>query len=462
MKNRKTIVGAINEDVLTFTVGKDPVLDTALAEADCIGSAAHATMLARLKLRPALFSSRDRNRVVAELVNIIRDVRNNRFRITDDDQDVHLAVERRLTEKLGDLGRRIHTGRSRNDQVALDLRLYTKTELLALFGEAAALADALTALGRRFAKFPMVGRTHMQPAMPSSVGLWATSYTESLLDDLQILQAVYRLQDRSPLGAAAGFGVPLPLDRRLTARLLGFTEPVQNVLYASGNARGKCESQTLMALSQIMLTLSRLAEDLIIYSTPEFAYFSLPAAFCTGSSIMPQKRNPDVLELIRAKASTVLGQAITVASIIKALPGGYNRDLQETKEPFIEGLRTTRASLRILAALIPAVQVNRDALRRAFTPDVFATDRALEWVAGGMSFRDAYNKAKETLSDLEGMDPHAAIARKTHYGATAGLDFAAYRRRTADLARYGQRERRRFDTAISRLLGVRYPDIPAK
>jgi argininosuccinate lyase len=263
------------------------------------------------------------------------------------------------------------------------------------------------------------------------------------------------------LGAAAGFGVPLPLDRQMTARLLGFVEPVQNVLYASGSARGKCESQTLMALAQVMLTLSRMAEDLILYSMPEFGYFSLPAAFCTGSSIMPQKRNPDVLELVRAKTATVLGQAMTVATIVKALPGGYNRDLQETKEPFIEGLRTTRASLRILAALIPAIQVNRSALARAFGPEVFATDRALEWVAGGMPFRDAYDKAKAGLADLKVMDPRLAIARKTHFGATAGLDFSIYRRRTREITLFGRRERRRFDTAVSRLLGIRYPELPA-
>jgi argininosuccinate lyase len=231
------MVGNINEEVLAFTVGKDPVLDMALAEADCIGSAAHATMLARMPLQPRLFSRQELDRILNELVAIIRKIRANRFEITAADQDVHLAVERMLTARLGALGKRIHTTRSRNDQVAVDLRLYGKTQYLHTMDEAITLAQTLLAFARRHAKVPMVGRTHMQPAMPSSVGVWASAYAESLLDDLGLQLAAYELNDRNPLGSAAGYGVPLPVDRQLTTRLLGPSTMSCMPATAGANAR---------------------------------------------------------------------------------------------------------------------------------------------------------------------------------------------------------------------------------
>ena len=335
---QKTIVGKIHPDVLAFTVGKDPVLDLELAVWDCLGTAAHVTMLSKMRVKPAVLGTGERNRVVAALVEVMREVKSGAFTITEADQDVHLAVERRLTERLGELGRKVHTGRSRNDQVAVDIRLHARDQLLGVAEEVAALAEGLVRFGRRHAKVPMVGRTHLQPAMPSSVGLWATAYAETLLDDLLLVGAAYTYNDRCPLGSAAGYGVPLPVDRALTAKLLGFSAPHHNVFHAS-NVRGKNEAVILAACGQLMLSLSRLAEDLILFSMPEFGYFVLPPELCTGSSIMPQKYNPDVLELIRAKAATVLGYGTAANTILKALPGGYNRDLQETKELYMEGLR---------------------------------------------------------------------------------------------------------------------------
>jgi len=304
----------------------------------------------------------------------------------------------------------------------------------------------------------MVGRTHQQPAMPSSVGLWASAHAESLLDDLEVLGSAYRLNNRCPLGSAAGYGVPVKIDRNLTSRLLAFDAPIHNVLYAS-NARGKVESVILASLSQVMITLSRLAEDLILYSMPEFGYFSLPAEYCTGSSIMPQKKNPDVLELVRAKAGKVLGCSAAVSTIVKGLAGGYNRDLQETKEPFMEGLGTTRACLRIMSLLVAGVGVNRDALLVGFTPSVFSADWALELVAQGMSFRDAYNYVREHLDDLKNVDPVQAIALKTHVGAPAGLDLDLLAGRSADTKKFVKRERTKYYSAISKLLGARYPHL---
>jgi len=394
--------------------------------------------------------------VVAALADVVREAKGGTFTITASDQDVHLAVERRLTERLGDLGRKVHTGRSRNDQVAVDLRLHARDQLLGLTEEVADLAESLVAFGKRHVKLPMVGRTHLQPAMPSSVGLWASAYGEALLDDLLMVEAAYTFNDRCPLGSAAGYGVPLPVDRALTAKLLGFAAPHHNVFHAS-NVRGKNESVILAACGQVMLSLSRLAEDLILFSMPEFGYFVLPPELCTGSSIMPQKYNPDVLELIRAKAAMVLGYGTAANTILKALPGGYNRDLQETKELYMEGMRVTRASLRIMALLARSLAVRPERLRAGFTPGVFATDRALELVAGGMPFRDAYQHVRTHLDELEAADPDEALALKTHEGGTAGLDFEWYRARVRDVRRWTGLRRRQSRAAFSKLLGEAFP-----
>jgi len=450
---RKTTVGEVDAGVLAYTAGQDRVLDAALVEADCFGTAAHATMLSRLALQPPLLSPADAQAIVAELRNVLADAAAGKFAITLEDQDVHLAVERRLTEKLGDLGKRVHACRSRNDQVAVDLRLFAKVRLQEAALAAAELARALLAFARRHEKVPMVGRTHMQPAMPSSVGLWASAWAESLLDDLVLLRTAYELNDQCPLGSAASYGVPLPIDRQLTSDLLGFARPVHNVLHAN-QARGKLEAIILSALGQAMLTLSRFAQDLILFSMPEFGYFRLPAEFTTGSSIMPQKRNPDVPELLRAKAAKVLAYANLVAEIVRAAPSGYNRDLQETKAPFMEGFELAISSLRILAPLVAGLEVDAAALRRGFGPDVYATDRALELVAQGMPFRDAYHEVKANLDKLAGYDPDAALAAKRHLGAPLGLDFAAMDARAQEAEAWARREQERHCACRDRLLGL--------
>lgn len=456
MAKQKTTVGTINDDVLAYTAGRDVELDHALITVDCIGTAAHVTMLSGMPVEPKLITPEECGRVIEGLVEIIGLAQKGKFKIKLADQDVHLAVERTLTQKLGDLGKKIHTCRSRNDQVAVDLRLYAKEQLLETLAEAADLAAALTAFGKKHEKVPMVGRTHMQPGMPSSVGLWATAHAESLLDDCVSLLNAYELNDQCPLGSAASYGVPLPIDRQLTSDLLGFSRPTHNVLYAN-NGRGKMESIVLSAMSQVMLTLSRLAQDFMLFTMPEFNYFKLPAEFCTGSSIMPQKQNPDVCELMRAKASRVKAAELGVYDLIKGSPTGYNRDLQEAKELFMEGVAATRASLRITTPMVKATKVNKQALIDGFTPDVFATDRALELVGEGMPFRDAYHYVKENLDELSSIDPVEAIQLKTHLGAPMGLDWDYFKDRTAAVKETVREERKRFNKAISKLLGVSYP-----
>ena len=429
---KKTITDrTVDQDILDYTVGDDPELDLALAKWDCFGTAAHVTMLSEMKgLKRPVVTRAEAAEVRRALAKIVRLAVEGRFKIRVDDQDVHMAVERMLTGELGDLGKKIHTGRSRNDQVAVDVRLHIKDQLLRTEGETAALARSLCAFGAKAGSVPLVGRTHLQPAMPSTVEMWATGHAEMILDQVENLEAAYRLADLNPLGSAAGYGVPLPLDRARTTQLLGFSRTIHNAFGAS-MARGECEASLLAALAQLMAVLSRLAEDLILFSMPEFAYFKLPRQFCTGSSIMPQKFNPDVLELVRSKAARTLGLATASLSLLHAMPGGYNRDLQDCKGLYMEGLSTVRTTLRILAKVIAGVEVDAAKCRSAFSPGVFATDAALRKVAAGEPWRDAYHDVRDHLERLEDEDPDAAVALKTHEGACLGLDRRLYERRIA-------------------------------
>ena len=252
------------------------------------------------------------------------------------------------------------------------------------------------------------------------------------LDQIENLEAAYRLADLNPLGSAAGYGVPLPLDRARTTALLGFSRTLHNCFGAS-MARGECEASLLSALAQLMCVLSRLAEDLILFSMPEFAYFRLPRAYCTGSSIMPQKYNPDVLELVRGKTAQVIGLSTAALSLLHAMPGGYNRDLQDAKLLYMKGLSTTRTTLRILAKLVAGVEVDATACRAAFTPGVFATDVALRKVAAGTPWRDAYHDVRDHLELLGTEDCDAAVKAKHHEGTCLGIDRALYRQRIASV-----------------------------
>ena len=449
MKTEKTITGDVDPDVLDYTVGDDPVLDMDLVRWDCLGTAAHVTMLSEMPVTPPVVTQEEAARVRAALADVVAD---RFFVVREQDQDVHMAVETRLTETLGDLGKKIHTGRSRNDQVAVDVRLHIKDQLLGLEGELADLAAALVDFGKVHDRVPMVGRTHLQPAMPSSVGVWATGHAEMILDQTANLEAAYTLNDACPLGSAAGYGVPLPLDRQRTSDLLGFARPLHNVFGAS-MGRGEDEAALLSALAQLMAVLSRLAEDMLLFSMPEFGYFTLPRAYCTGSSIMPQKYNPDVLELVRSKTAQVLGLATAALSMLHAMPGGYNRDLQDCKGLYMKGLSITRTTLRILAKFVRGLGIDEAKLRAGFIPGVFATDVALRKVAAGTPWREAYHQVRDNLEALATEDPDAAVAAKTHAGATAGLDYALYAGRVAALRTSVAARMEQFEAKMKELLG---------
>jgi argininosuccinate lyase len=407
---------ALDALIESYTVGRDDQLDQQLLPADALASMAQARQLAKI----GLISPSEADSLVAELGRIVVEWKEGTFRVLRSDEDCHTAIENRLTERLGEAGKKIHTGRSRNDQVLTALRVYGRSRLELVRGGVLGLAGDLIDFAGTHRNVPMPGRTHLQTGMPSSVGLWAAAWAEELLDTLVLAEAAYRLIDRSPLGFAASYGVPLPLDREYSASLMGFPSVHHNVLAAS-HSRGKGEAAVLDVLDQIGLTLSRMAQDLILFSLPEFGYFRLPAELCTGSSIMPQKKNPDALELTRAKSAALSAWSAQVKNILRSQPSGYNRDLQETKEPYFRGLDLAAEMLAIMALTVRRLEVVPEALERAFTPDIFAADAAYELVRGGMTFRDAYREVGRNLDRLEGRDPKKTLADRTHTGAAGNL-----------------------------------------
>jgi argininosuccinate lyase len=441
----------LNELVEAFTVGDDYLLDANLVAADCTASIAHAIMLKEI----CILSPAELDSLKKELLDIIELASQGKFPIKPSDEDCHTAIENHLVKKLGDAGKKIHTGRSRNDQVIAALRLYARDYLSELELRCTNLIGSLLAFTRQYRDMPMPGRTHMQIAMPSSLGLWALSFAEQLLDDLSLVETAYTLNDMCPLGSAASYGVPLPLKRELVAELLGFSKLQNNVLYVN-NSRGKIESIILDAAGQIVLSLSKLAEDLIIFSMPEFKYFNLPAELCSGSSIMPQKKNPCALELVRAKSATIFAYSSQIKNIVRALPSGYNRDFQETKGPFIRGVNTALACVEVMNLCVQKLEINDKKLLNGFIPEIFATDRALELVKQGIPFRDAYKEVGLHLDKLKTMNPDKIIKAKTATGNTGNLGSEKAEEELARKKKLYADQRAKVDEAVCKLLGKSY------
>jgi len=400
-----------------FTVGKDYILDMELVEADVLGNLAQTAMLEKI----GIVSKDERAAAKKALLEILKEYGGGAFRIERSDEDVHTAVENAVTAKAGDVGKKIHTARSRNDQVIVDTRIYTRDRLIEIMDVALKMAAALLDFAEKNKDVPYPGRTHTQVAMPSSIGLWAGAFAEALLDDYLLLQLAYELNNQNPLGSAASYGVSVPIDREYTTKLLGFAKPVNNVLYAN-NSRGKFEQTIIFACSQVMLDLAKLANDTILFAIPEFGYFKLPAKYCPGSSIMPQKKNPCQLELTRSKAATVTAALLEVMMIGKGLYSGYNRDLQDSKEPLLKSLAITRDSLIVNRMIVETLEVDPKAAKKGFTPDIFAADVALRMATDqGIPFRDAYKQVGLNLDALKAQDPVANIKSKTHIGAPGNL-----------------------------------------
>jgi argininosuccinate lyase len=378
----------------------------------------------------------------AELRRALDEADAGGFTVSDDDEDCHSALEHRLVERLGEIGEKIHTGRSRNDQVMAALRLYLKHALLGIETEMLTTVRSLLDFGRRNERVVMPGFTHLRRAMPSSVGLWAAGYAEVLLDDLELIDAAYRLADRGPLGSAAGYGVPLPLDRQAVSDVLGFASP-QLAVTAAQLSRGKLEATVLCALWTVARDLAALAWDVVLFSSDEYGYFTLPVELATGSSIMPQKKNPDIFELTRGRAGVVAGLASQAMAVAGSLPGGYHRDLQLAKGPMMEGLDTVGAMLGMMASAVPRIGVDAENCAADVGGDLLATDEVYRRVREGVPFRTAYRQvAAETRNGVEmpALDAATILGARNHLGGAGApaLDELATRADRADAGVQGR------------------------
>ncbi len=377
----------VNQEIEKFTVGRDRELDLYLARYDVLGSMAHITMLESI----GLLGKDEQPVLLEELRRFHADIEAGRFIIEEGVEDVHSQVELLLTRKLGDVGKKIHSGRSRNDQVLVDLKLFTRAQLQDIAEEVRVLFEELQAQSERYKGVLMPGYTHLQVAMPSSFGLWFGAYAESLVDDLLFLQAAYKMTNRNPLGSAAGYGSSFPLNRTLTTELLGFDSMNYNVVYAQ-MGRGKMERNVAFALAGIAGTLSKLAFDACLFNSQNFGFVKLPDNCTTGSSIMPHKKNPDVFELTRAKCNKIQALPQQIILIMNNLPCGYFRDLQIIKEVFLPAFEELKDCLRMAAYIINKIQVNEHILDDPKYDNMFSVEEVNRLATGGMPFRDAYKK----------------------------------------------------------------------
>ena len=377
----------VDQDIERFTVGKDQLMDLYLAKYDVLGSMAHITMLESI----GLLTRDELNLLLKELKNIYQLAEDGKFSIEEGIEDVHSQVELMLTRKLGDIGKKIHSGRSRNDQVLLDLKLFTRSAIEEIYDAVKDLFDVLLEQSERYKSVLMPGYTHLQIAMPSSFGLWFGAYAESLTDDLQLLLSALKVCNRNPLGSAAGYGSSFPLNRQMTTDLLGFDGLNYNVIYAQ-MGRGKMERTVSFALASIAGTISKMAFDSCMFTSQNFNFIKLPAQFTTGSSIMPHKKNPDVFELTRAKCNKIQNLPQQISGIINNLPSGYFRDLQIIKEVFLPSFSELLDCLRMTTSMMSQIEVNTHLLEDDKYLYIFSVEEVNRRTLAGIPFRDAYKQ----------------------------------------------------------------------
>ncbi len=397
-----------------FTVGRDREMDMLLAEADVLGSLAHTRMLESI----GLLTADELESVQRELKNILTTIRKGDFTIAPDTEDVHSQVENMLTERLGETGKKIHSGRSRNDQVLVDLRIFLRREIVEIVRAAKTLFDRLQALSEQHKNVLMPGYTHLQIAMPSSFGLWFGAYAESLVDDMQMMLAAWRVTNRNPLGSAAGYGSSFPLDREMTTRLMGFDSPDYNAVYAQ-MGRGKTERIVAQAVSSLAATLGRFAMDNTLFLNQNFGFISYPDNLTTGSSIMPHKKNPDVWEITRGKCNLLQALPNTVAMLTTNLPLGYHRDLQLLKEVLFPALQDIKEVLSMADYMLAHVEVNRNILDDPKYSYLFSVESVNALVLEGVPFRDAYRRVGAQIEAGE-YEPDKKVSH-SHLGSIGNL-----------------------------------------
>jgi argininosuccinate lyase len=397
-----------------FTVGNDRELDLVLAKYDAIGSIAHAKMLGEIQL----LTIAETDSLVRALNEILQDIEKGNFEIEDTFEDVHSKIEYLLTVKLGDTGKKIHTARSRNDQVLVDVNLYLKDVVIAFKEQVKSLFDLLMVSAEKHQKVLLPGYTHLQIAMPSSFGMWFSAYAETLIDDITILNAALKVVDQNPLGSAAGYGSSFPINRTFTTKELGF-ETLKFNAVAAQMSRGKSEKTVAFAMSSIAATLSKFAMDVCLYTSQNFDFISLPTHLTTGSSIMPHKKNPDVFELIRGKCNKIQALPYEITLITNNLPSGYHRDLQLLKEGLFPAIENLKACLDIAIFAIKDIKVKEHILDDKKYNYLFTVDALNELVVAGIPFRDAYKTVAEQLESGTFQSPKAT--KHTHEGSINNL-----------------------------------------
>ena len=405
---------AAHEKVDHFTVGKDREYDLVLAQYDCQASSAHAKMLAKI----GLIRPEEAEQLVAVLTEIQQQAEAGTFTIEKEFEDMHSKIEHVLTERLGDLGKKIHTARSRNDQVLVAMHLYIKHELGAIKTQVTTLFDLLLSLAEKHQNELMPGYTHLQVAMPSSFGLWFSAYAESLIDDLYFWQSAHKIADQNPLGSAAGYGSAFPIDRDFTTKALDFSQLKINSV-AAQMSRGKLEKSTAMALSAIGSTLAKFSMDVCLYMGQDFNLISFPDNLTTGSSIMPHKKNPDLFELVRGKCNSVQALPNQLALLTTNLPSGYHRELQLAKGPIIEAIQEIKGCLEILLFSLPTIKVAKDSTTQKKYDYLFSVDTLNQEVLAGKPFRDAYRDLGNAIEKGE-YQPNREV-KHTHLGSIGNL-----------------------------------------
>jgi argininosuccinate lyase len=405
-----------SELIEKFTVGRDKEFDLLLAKYDVQGSIAHVTMLGEV----GLMTGDEAETAVNALKQIAAEIESSQFTIDDNIEDVHSQVEILLTQRIGEIGKKIHSGRSRNDQVAVDIKLYLKAEVLNIKNEVWELFDLLLNQSKKLKHVLIPGYTHLQIAMPSSFGLWFGAYAESLVDDLEMLLAAYHITNKNPLGSGAGYGSSFPLNRERTTELLGFASLNYNSVYAQ-MSRGKTEKVVAMGLSSIAATLSKLSMDCCLYMNQNFGFISFPSELTTGSSIMPHKKNPDVFELIRAKCNRIQSTPNELVLLLNNLPSGYHRDLQLTKEILFPAIEELKACLQLCRLMLVNIQVNKNILKDEKYKYLFTVEAVNELVNRGIPFREAYKQIGEDVEKGRFSFDTSKTLSHTHEGSLTNL-----------------------------------------
>jgi argininosuccinate lyase len=440
-----------NNEILEFTIGKDQELDEQLACYDIIGSVAHAHMLEAV----GILSHEESFALIKELKRLYEKALLGKLRIAPGTEDIHSQIEFMLTSRLGKTGKRIHTGRSRNDQVLLDLRLYLRDQIKEVTREADSLFTTLIALARKYRRVLMPGYTHMQVAMPSSFGLWFSAYAESLTDDITLFQAAYKVVNQNPLGSGAGYGSAFPLDREMTTTLLGFEEMTVNSVYAQ-MTRGKVERTMSFALASLAATLGKMAADICLYMGQNYRFFSFPDQLVTGSSIMPHKKNPDVFELVRGRCNRIQSLPNEITIVTSNLPTGYHRDLQLLKEMLFPAVSNLKQCLKISNFMLEYINVREGITDEDIYDQMFSVEEVSQKVKTGTAFRDAYKQVAAEIQKGQ-FKPQRKI-RHTHIGSIGNLSLRKIEKKMNAGMRQFQFEK--SDDAIANLMkNIEYQNI---